>query len=262
MEGMYAMLAAFVTHKIDAIFVFDGKPPEEKTELLKQRKNNKFKNNERRKKLLDQYDMLDDKTAAKNEIHLLNKQCATINKTKTDNVIQLIASFGMKYCVAQGEADQVCASMVLNGDAWACLSEDTDMFVYSCPRVLRYFNIINYTISLYNFKQILDNLSLSEINFKKMCILSGTDYNIEHNAKMFLSDIWKRYTSNNINSDFYEWYKSEYDGNVLSYEKMQDLISIFELTPSTQIELPISTELSKNNIINIMDAHNFIFMPH
>ena len=39
------------------------------------------------------------------------------------------------YYTAINEADELCASMVINGFAWACLSEDMDMFVYGCTRV-------------------------------------------------------------------------------------------------------------------------------
>lgn len=265
MEGMYAMLSAFVRYNIDAIFVFDGKPPAEKAELLKQRKLDKWKNNERRKELLEQYETLIDKTAAKNEIHLLNKQCATISKTKTENVIKLVSSFGMKHHVAQGEADQICAALVASGDAWACLSEDTDMFVYACPRVLRYFNVVNHSVTLYDFKQILNDLSLSESNFKKMCVLSGTDYNVEHNT-VSLPDIWKQYNESTINKDFYEWYKDEWykdewnKDEVPSFDKIQEIIEMFQ--PSEHVELPTQTEMSKKDIMNIMETHNFIFMTH
>jgi len=51
-------------------------------------------------------------------------------------------AYGVSYIDADGEADQLCASLVLKNKVYACLSEDMDLFVYGCPRVLRYLSFI------------------------------------------------------------------------------------------------------------------------
>ena len=50
----------------------------------------------------------------------------------------------------------------------ACLSDDTDMFVYGCPKVLRNINLSNHTVVLYNRNIILKelDLSLNDFNFE------------------------------------------------------------------------------------------------
>ena len=45
---------------------------------------------------------------------------------------------GIAYYESEGESDYVCAKMVKQKIAFACMSEDMDMFVYGCPKVLRY----------------------------------------------------------------------------------------------------------------------------
>ena len=65
----------------------------------------------------------------------------SINKGEIEEVKKLIKLFGLSYVTADGEADEICAKMVISNQAYACLSEDTDLFVYGCPRVLRYISL-------------------------------------------------------------------------------------------------------------------------
>ena len=57
------------------------------------------------------------------------------------------------------------------------MSEDMDMFVYGCPKVLRYLSLLKSTVVIYDLKGILRTLKLTHNNFKQICVLSGTDYN-------------------------------------------------------------------------------------
>ena len=61
--------------------------------------------------------------------------------------------------------------------AYACLSEDMDMFAYGCPIVLRYLSLLNSCVVLYDLNTILSTLGYSLEEFKYLCVLSGTDYN-------------------------------------------------------------------------------------
>ena len=96
-----------------------------------------------------------------------------------ENVKKLMDLYGVCYTQAEGEADALCAKLVMKNEAYACLSEDMDMFVYGCPRVLRYISLLNSNVVLYNLKDILYILDLSLDEFKQLCILSGTDYNVK-----------------------------------------------------------------------------------
>jgi hypothetical protein len=95
-------------------------------------------------------------------------------------VKQLIHAFGTTYYEASGEADELCAMLVLKKRAWACLSEDMDLFVYGCPKVLRYLSLTNHTMVVYNTKHILEELGLKLKEFREICVLSGTDYTPQH----------------------------------------------------------------------------------
>ena len=70
-------------------------------------------------------------------------------------------AFGVTYIEAKGEADQLCAKLVIKRYAYACLSEDMDLFVYGCPRVIRYLSLINETVIIYYLDNILNDLDLT-----------------------------------------------------------------------------------------------------
>jgi hypothetical protein len=65
-----------------------------------------------------------------------------------------------------------------------------DMFVYGCSRVLRYLSLLNHTIVIYHFDEILKELELSSNEFKEICIISGTDYNTNLNININIFDIF------------------------------------------------------------------------
>ena len=293
LENMYLMLSIFRHHNIIPIFIFDGKPPPEKKELLMKRKEDKQeakKEYEKLQKSLDNNADFDD--SEKQEIvatmDQLKKQFININKDKIEQVKELIRAYGATYYDAPGEADELCALLVLKKKVWACLSEDMDLFVYGCPRVLRYFSLMNHSVVLYHMKGILEELSLNQQEFREICILSGTDYNINANTNLSESGnkggkgdnkynninlhntlkLFNKYkSSNSSNSNtFYEWLQtnSEY---VSDLELLKKINTMFDLSTNTSNKLdafnsikilngPIMTEC----IQDIMREEGFIFM--
>ena len=86
----------------------------------------------------------------KKAMEALKKKCVFLKKADINKVKYLIESYGYSYYVANGEADELCALFVRTKRAWACMSEDMDMFVYGVARVLRNFNLIENSIVLYD----------------------------------------------------------------------------------------------------------------
>ena len=64
---------------------------------------------------------------------------------------KLISALGLQYIDAKGEADILCAELVIRKKVYACLSDDTDLFAYGCPRVLRNIDLTNHDVYYYNF---------------------------------------------------------------------------------------------------------------
>jgi hypothetical protein len=218
LENMYIMFSVFHYYGIIPIFIFDGKPPQEKKELLMKRRENREEAKKEYEKLKQQLTKTNNNSDEKQEIiasmELLKKQIVQVSKEKIEKVKSLIRAYGFTYFDAPGEADELCAMLVMKKKVWACLTDDMDLFVYGCPRVLRYLSLLNHQVVLYYTTGILENLNMTHNEFKQICILSGTDYNINadtdntDNRLELTIKYFKAYKEdNNFKSylDFYDW---------------------------------------------------------
>ena len=194
-EHFYLMISLFRNYDIIPIFVFDGKPPKEKRELLLKRRKHRKESEDRYNKLKEEYDLLndssDERIELRKELDLLKRETISISYNNIETIKTLITAYGAKYEQAEGESDVLCVQLVNLGKAWGCMSDDMDMFLYGCPRVLRHVSLVNHTGILYDTQCILDELNLTYESFRDITILSGTDYNIHQ--KMHLYDIMKWY---------------------------------------------------------------------
>ena len=143
--------------------------------------------------------------------------------------------YGIIYYDAEGEADKLCAQLVINKHAWACLSDDMDLFVYGCTRIFRHISLLNQTVIFYNIQSILRELDIPLRDFKEIMILSGTDYNINDCTSLtqtikYYKDFKLSLQSSPIDptNNFYNWliintkYIQNYDNLIYIY-KMFDI---------------------------------------
>jgi 5'-3' exonuclease len=183
LENMYLMASLFRYYNIHAVFVFDGMPPPQKTELIESRRRKKDQAKQ-------QYDIVADQLKQCQRTQYYNPEIAEIEETMTqlrkrfarlregdvDNVKELLVSFGFTIIDAEGEADVLCARLAIKKRVYACLSDDTDMFVYGCPVVLRHISLLNHSVVSYTMADILAEIRISQHEFKMMCVVNGTDY--------------------------------------------------------------------------------------
>ncbi len=180
-EGMYQLIIMLLSYNIVPVFVFDGKPPAEKKALLDKRREEKYKAEEKCKILSEKIktvENIDNIKEIYDEIESLKKKSIRLTSEEIGSVKCLIKLCGVTYLEAEGEADELCAKLVIKKRVWACMSDDMDLFVYGCPRVLRYVSILNESVILYDTKEILQNLKMTQTELREICILSGTDYNL------------------------------------------------------------------------------------
>ena len=136
------------------------------------------------------------------------------------------------------------------------MSDDMDMFVYGCNYVIRDVDIVNRTAVLYDLQQILAELNITYDNFKRVCIISGTDYNndsivdvvpvpvgvnvpsqiLPNSSQACINlysalKLYKRFNKNVKYRDmmFYDWlkYYLKYD---INYEALHKIYNMFTLT--------------------------------
>ena len=279
LENLYLMISVFREHNIIPIFVFDGKPPVEKNDTIEFRKKTKKNAREeyyRLKQILDDIESdkdtnnndnnntttveLDEETTvnipSKSEdirimMDKLKKKFVILKSEHIQNAKTLLQAYGMTYIESPGEADMLCAKLVSKNIVYACLSEDTDMFVYGCSRVIRYLSLTSWTAILYDFQGILTTLDMSIYEFRQLCIMYGCDYlpknekqhykhmTIFNSYKMFKN--YKEYYKNistdcntiyssDDSIDFYKWLLLQ-NSNMYSYiNEASKIIGLFDIS--------------------------------
>jgi len=265
LENIYLMLSIFRHHNIIPVFIFDGKPPPEKNELLKKRQEDKAAAKNEFNKLKEQMDLnvLTDEEKQEMIISMdqLKKQFVYMNHKKIEKVKELIRAYGATYYDAPGEADELCALLVNTNKVWACLSEDMDLFVYGCKRVLRYISLNNQTAVLYYTKGILKELNMNQKEFREICVLSGTDYNVNVNIlNLFdIINLFYKFKQEKENQPFYDWLNINLDIDLL--KKINGMFDISdELTNSFKNIQILNGPFQKNLIKEIMKEDGFLFL--
>lgn len=273
-ENIYLMLATFRHYNIIPIFVFDGKPPPEKRELLQKRKEDKEEAEEEYNKLKTtlelNHDMDDaDKQEIIYNMDVLKKKFISINKDDIENVKTLIRCYGATYYDAPREADELCAMLTIKEKVWACLSEDMDMFVYGCPRVIRYLSLLKHTAVIYDMKGILVNLGITQKELREICVLSGTDYNLEcedqRNTLTTTLKYFKKYHKAQTKVGFYDWLIDHSMCDIKDYELLKKIYGMFDLSQNNyniklfeKIKI-VNGPVMKDDIKNILKTDGFLF---
>lgn len=183
LDKMKRFITVLGQYNINPLFVFDGKPPVEKMNTIYHRRE------QRRLAAVDCADVVmriknneldEDIQQLSAEYIKLRRSSAEITRDKTESVKQLFDEYNVSYCIAPSEADTICASMVLTNEFWGCMSDDMDMLVYGCRNIIRDLDIDAHTARLYVLPDILQELNITYDNFKRVCVIAGTDYNTYH----------------------------------------------------------------------------------
>jgi hypothetical protein len=270
MENMYLFISILKSYKITPLFIFDGKPPPEKRDLLRRRKLEKKDAEQRYNNLQQKMASVseDDRAEIMQEMENLKRQIVRIRDDDIVKVKKLMDAYGITYYDAPGEADRLCAYLLKNGKAWGCISDDMDMFLYGCSFVMRNLSLMNHTILLYDTNIILSELEMTEKQFCEIMVLSGTDYNINSNTSLKETINWyyeyMKYLSN-INNPygFYVWLlkNTKY---VTDYKKLLSVYKIFQFHNSTELENWKNIEfiekpLDQIMLKEIMEKEGFVF---
>lgn len=252
-ESIYFMISLFRLYNIIPVFIFDGKPPAEKRELIYERKEKKKEAKDRYNELneLLKEDLTEEEIQnIKEEMEQEKKNFVKISQNDIDQVKNLIRIYGVTYYDAPGEAEELCAFLVKKNIVDGCISEDMDLFLYGCPRVYRYLSLANSTLILYNTENILQILNCNIEEFKLICILSGTDYyNFDIGNLTRCFHLFNKFTKVKQTTTFYDWLK---DNNILKDEDCDIINNIVELFNYSNI-------ISKNKTLNKLICKNVNF---
>lgn len=272
LENMYLMISTLLYNQVKPIFIFDGKSPPEKQDLLVVRRKEKKEAENKYIQLQTKMESIVDQNAKQqlvNEMEQLKRKFIRVRNEDIRNVKELMDAYGVNYYDAPAEADQLCAYFVNHGKAWACMTDDMDMFLYGAPYVLRNLSLMNQTVTLYDTTKILSEINMSLQHFCEIIILSGTDYNIHSNTTLYGTLRWyreyKKYclTIQETPVGFYVWllkntkYIKDYR-NLLKIYQIFQINSIEELKQWDSIDVPYK-HMDMPSLRKIMEKDGFMF---
>ena len=265
LENMYIMISLFRYYNIIPIFVFDGKAPLEKTKLLEKRNKDKIMAETQYNRVKDQMLTItnnDEYQELSRNLLSLKKKFIRLHRNDIIKVKELMSAFGVTFIEATGEADQLCAKLVIKKYAYACLSEDMDLFVYGCPRVLRYLSLLNETVIIYYLDKILEDLQLTYNEFKEICILSGTDYNNNDINLLEAIEYFKAFKEKNLNIEFYSWLDNIAGDEINIYElyNAYNMFIIDNLSVKNYKTINLIKPINYEKIKELMIPEGFIFL--
>lgn len=205
LELLVQQCMRLLKNKIIPLYVFDGKPPKEKNDVLDERNEKKvdlFNKQLQIKNLLERKkDLNEDNEICNNdekinniddifynelikmsndelnmELQKIEKRIIIVNGTIIKKCKLLFQLMGIPYIVANGEAESLCAKLIKKNIVYGCLSEDTDILANGGRYFIRNFNVYNNKIIEYDLEKILEKFNMTYLEFIDMCILCGCDY--------------------------------------------------------------------------------------
>jgi len=182
-------------NNINMIFVFDGKPPEAKREILNKRKeqNNLLKENvvklQEELKLVNYGDeYIDSDTEAPDDpeefekikkVRELTKKISSMEKNvkkvtvkHSQEIMEILKSLGIPFFIAETEAEKACVFLQKYNHADYILTEDTDSLAFGGNFIFSKKN----SYFLCEIDKVLQGLDLSQAEFTDLCIFCGCDY--------------------------------------------------------------------------------------
>lgn len=170
LSGILYRNSSMIEKGIKPIYIFDGKPPELKSETIEERREIRKESEKKWKEALKK----GDETEA--------KKYAMRSSKLTDYIIdsskKLLGLMGIPYVEAYGEGEAQASYMVKKGDAWAVSSQDYDCLLFGADRVVRNLAINSNlgNLEIFRLKKVLKELEITQKQLVEMGIVIGTDF--------------------------------------------------------------------------------------
>jgi hypothetical protein len=188
-DGFISMCCLFKQHNITPLFIFDGKAPEDKMEEIMERRTV-------RKKFKKIFKNVQSNLTEREKIEMKRK-IVKVTASDVTKIKDVVTAYGMKHMISPGESDELCCKLVNTGKVYACMSEDMDMFLYGCTRVLRNYNE-KKSISVYNINNILNHLNMDLNSFKYLSFLGNIKNMSREKTIFYYYDLFQTHGSNNV----------------------------------------------------------------
>jgi len=167
--GIFYKTINYLSLGIEPIYIFDGKPPEEKGLIIK----------ERQKKAKDAKENME-KAITDEDKNKFQKKSIRLTKEHIDDIKKLLNLMGVSYLHIDGEGEAIASELCRIGYVDYVITEDMDTMAFGCPKLIR--NCLDKSIkrkdviSIIDLVKIRNDLNLTQDKFIELCILCGCDY--------------------------------------------------------------------------------------
>lgn len=266
--GLFYKIINYLSLDIELVFVFDGKPPENKQLCIQERKNKSIQAKE-------SIDLAKDEE----EKHKLEKMSMRISKEMIDDTKKLLSLMGVSYIHPNiGEGEAYASELCRMGFVDYVLTEDMDTMAYGCPKLIR--NCVDKElkrkdiVSVFDYEKVIEGLNLTHDRFIDFCILCGCDYcpTVEKIGNITALKLIHRFpsieeiiqsTNYNFPENYLELFYSAKDNFLLYYDKMKlDDIQIHkskEDIHGLETYLIQDIEMSEKRVMNSLKKLNNIY---
>ena len=163
------------------VFIFDGKPPAAKAEVIEERR---IQRETAQKEITALEHILDtsanmtqmDKAMTEKRMADLRSQVPTVTSSDKDQIKQLLYGAGVLFLSAAGEADDLLGVMARGGLVQAVMSTDMDMLGRGVEILVVPDTADTTIMTVIRLSKILQKLRLTYAQFVEACVLMGTDY--------------------------------------------------------------------------------------
>lgn len=164
--GILSKAIGLIEKGVLPVFVFDGKPPAIKQNILDNRK--KIRNEAK--------DALEELSDDEERIKMLKKS-VVINHKQMEECKEVLRLIGLPVIEAPEEADSQCAYLSKKKLTYGVASEDMDLLTFGTPYLLRNFSVSKKKQMIeISLKKVLDGFKMTMNQFIDLCILLGCDY--------------------------------------------------------------------------------------
>ncbi|XGI83910.1 flap endonuclease-1 [Halorutilales archaeon Cl-col2-1] len=159
---------------IKPCYVFDGAPPQLKSETVEKRQ-------ERREEAEEAYEEAKQEGDTE-EMFRRAQQATSIREEEVETSIKLLDALNIPWVEAPSEGEAQAAAMVVDGDLDYVGSQDYDAVLFGAPELVRNLAVRgkgdrDLTPELVSLEDTLDSLGMTRSELIEVAILVGTDYN-------------------------------------------------------------------------------------
>ncbi len=180
LSGLFYRTTKLAEHGIKPFYVFDGKPPEFKESVNKERRKRRTEAKKKYEKAAKRGDT--------EEANKYAKQAVSVQDEMIQQSKDLLDAMGVPWIQAPSEGEAQAAFMSKRGDAWAVGSQDFDSLLFGAPVLLRNITItgkrklpgkkkyVEVKPEKIELEKVLNGLGINREQLIIIGIIVGTDY--------------------------------------------------------------------------------------